>query len=662
MKYILGKNNWKTADRGEENSFLLTNGLGGFSSLTVSGSCSRGDHALLMGAKTAPNGRVHMVTNVHECLNVNHQSHELASQQYVCRTKNKKGYEYLDSFGFEYVPEWTYRASGVTVKKTIVMPHFENTVIVYYEVKKPESVQACLEVTPLLRMTAKDERLNHGSQVIWDTHEKDCLVNTDNGLKLYIAHNGTLMSHETKVSDDLYFYADAVDGRDAYGIAVSNHRLVFEACGSISRFYVIYSMDRISEAAIKQPNERLLGEIQRKQALIKKASAQTDLAKALVLAADAFIVKRDSTKEMSVIAGYPFFGDWGRDTMIALPGCTLATGRYEDAKSILKSFMSYCHRGLMPNLFPEGTAKPLYNTVDAALLFINAVYLYYKKTGDGAFVKSALPVMREIIEWYKKGTDFNIHMDDDGLIAAGGGLWQVTWMDVRWEDILPTPRHGKPVEINAYWYNALRVMGELDEKEGKQDEILAEKVKKSFLEKFWNEDRGCLNDVVTEGADGNLSVTANTQIRCNQIWALSLPFVMPNQRQAEKIIETVQIHLYTPWGLRSLSPEDADFHPVYGGSQYERDMAYHQGTVWAFPLGAYYVARLKFAENKAEEAKAVLSDMRAVTAAMAEGCLGQLAEVYDGMIPDTSKGCFAQGWSVGEILWAYKMAEDMLKN
>lgn len=313
------------------------------------------------------------------------------------------------------------------------------------------------------------------------------------------------------------------------------------------------------------------------------------------------------------------------------------------------------------NLFPEGTAKPLYNTVDAALLFINAVYLYYKKTGDGAFVKSALPVMREIIEWYKKGTDFNIHMDDGGLIAAGGGLWQVTWMDVRWEDILPTPRHGKPVEINAYWYNALRVMGELDEKEGKQDEILAEKVKKSFLEKFWNEDRGCLNDVVTEGADGNLSVTANTQIRCNQIWALSLPFVMPNQRQAEKIIETVQIHLYTPWGLRSLSPEDADFHPAYGGSQYERDMAYHQGTVWAFPLGAYYVARLKFAENKAEEAKAVLSDMRAVTAAMAEGCRGQLAEVYDGMIPDTSKGCFAQGWSVGEILWAYKMAEDMLK-
>ena len=250
------------------------------------------------------------------------------------------------------------------------------------------------------------------------------------------------------------------------------------------------------------------------------------------------------------------------------------------------------------NLSRKGTLKPLYNTVDAALLFIKAVYLYYKKTGDGAFVKSALPVMREIIEWYKKGTDFNIHMDDDGLIAAGGGLWQVTWMDVRWEDILPTPRHGKPVEINAYWYNALRVMGELDEKEGKQDEILAEKVKKSFLEKFWNEDRGCLNDVVTEGADGNLSVTANTQIRCNQIWALSLPFVMPNQRQAEKIIETVQIHLYTPWGLRSLSPEDADFHPVYGGSQYERDMAYHQGTVRAFPLGAYYVARLNLRKIK----------------------------------------------------------------
>lgn len=253
-------------------------------------------------------------------------------------------------------------------------------------------------------------------------------------------------------------------------------------------------------------------------------------------------------------------------------------------------------------------------------------------------------------------------MDDDGLIAAGGGLWQVTWMDVRWEDILPTPRHGKPVEINAYWYNALKIMGELDGQKGEQYELLAEKVKKSFIEKFWNEDRGCLNDVIAEGAAAHSSETANTQIRCNQIWALSLPFVMPNQAQAKKIIETVKIHLYTPWGLRSLSPEDAEFHPVYGGSQYERDMAYHQGTVWAFPLGAYYVARLKFAENKAEEAKAVLADMEAVTAALAEGCLGQLAEVYDGMTPDTSKGCFAQGWSVGEILWAYKMAEDMLKN
>ena len=656
MKYILGKNHWRTAAQGEETCFLLTNGLGGFSSLAVSGACGRGDHALLMGAKTAPNVRVHMVTNVHETLTVDGKSYTLAAQQYVNRTKNQNGCQYLDTFCFEYLPQWTYRAGGVTVKKTIVMPHFQNIAAVFYEIEKPEAMAAELSVTPLLRMTAKDERLSVFDHIVWDETEENCLVNKDSGLKLYFEHNGNVTKQEASFYDDLYFQEDAACGRDAYGIAFVNHSLVFRAEGEISRFYVIYSMDKIPAAVTDCPECLMKDEIERKAALENAARVSLPAAKALALAADAFIVKRDSTKEMSMIAGYPFFGDWGRDTMIALPGCTLATGRYEEAKSILNSFMAYCHKGLMPNLFPEGGAQPLYNTVDAALLFINAVYLYYKETNDKEFLDKALPVMRDIIEWYKKGTDFNIHMDDDGLIAAGSGLWQVTWMDVRWKDILPTPRHGKPVEINAYWYNALMIMSALDEETGGAAGRLAQKVKKSFCEKFWNEDRQCLKDVLS----GTGEASCDVQIRCNQIWALSLPFIMPDEAQARKIIETVKRELYTPWGLRSLAPTDEQFHPFYGGSQYERDMAYHQGTVWAFPLGAYYVAKLRFAENKKAAAAAVLSELEAVTAAMSEGCLGQIAEVYDGLTPDKSKGCFAQGWSVGEILWAYKKAEETI--
>lgn len=657
MRYVLGKNSWKTALKGEETCFLLTNGLGGFSSLTVSSACTRGDNALFMGAQTAPNVRVHMVTNVHETLTADGRAYELAAQQYVCRTKNKTGCQYLDMFSFEHVPEWMYRAGGVTVKKMVVMPHFENTVAVLYEVEKPENMSVSLEVTPLIRMTPKDERLQDGTAIVWDENEENCLVNKENGLKLYFAHNGECLRGKREVCDDLYFHTDAVDGRDGFGMAITNHRLVFKTGKTISRFYIIYSMAPVKKEISENPQQLAADEIERKQAIMAAAGVQTPIAKALAAAADAYIVKRDSTKEMSIIAGYPFFGDWGRDTMIALPGCTLAAGRYAEAKSILSSFMVYCRRGLMPNLFPEGGTEPIYNTVDAALLFINAVYLYYKETGDEVFLKSALPVMRDIIRWYKKGTDFNIHMDDDGLIAAGGGLWQVTWMDVRWEDILPTPRHGKPVEINAYWYNALMIMGELDKETGESARALASKVKQSFCEKFWNEDRKCLKDVLSDGGES----PADVQIRCNQIWALSLPFIMPDKAQALKIIDTVQTHLYTPWGLRSLSPSDEQFHGFYGGSQYERDMAYHQGTVWAFPLGAFYAAKLKFAEDKKAAARKVISQLEAVSAAMAEGCLGQISEIYDGLTPDTSKGCFAQGWSVGEILWAYKEAESALR-
>lgn len=271
------------------------------------------------------------------------------------------------------------------------------------------------------------------------------------------------------------------------------------------------------------------------------------------------------------------------------------------------------------------------------------------------FVKEAFPVMKEIITWYQKGTDFGIHMADDGLIMAGQGYDQVTWMDVRVEDILPTPRHGKPVEINAYWYNALRIMelfAPVCDTENNVDYFSqAAKVKESFCRQFWNEESGCLKDVIS-------GTEADNQIRCNQIWAISLPFSLLSKEQEKQVVETVFRKLYTPYGLRTLDPDDAQFRPFYGGAQLDRDLAYHQGTVWTFPMGGYYLAYLKV-NDYSEEAKAYVEEqLLAMEAALREGCIGQLPEIYDGENPVSSKGCFAQAWSVGEILRVY----DALRN
>ena len=334
--------------------------------------------------------------------------------------------------------------------------------------------------------------------------------------------------------------------------------------------------------------------------------------------------------------------------MIALTGCCLSAGRHDDAKSILRTFLQYEQDGLVPNLFPEGTAEPMYNTVDAALLMINIIWLYVEKTGDLAFAREAWPVMERVIRNYRQGTKHGIHMDVDGLICAGQGLDQVTWMDVRVGEILPTPRHGKPVEINAYWYSALRIMDALAGRLGvdKADYAdLADKVKTSFA-KFWMVDKMCLKDVLS-------GTSADTQIRCNQIWAVTQPFTMLTPAQEKAVVDAVYAHLYTPCGLRTLSPEDAQYHGVYAGPQKERDMAYHQGTTWVFPLGAYYLAHLKVYGDK----EAVRADLIPMEATLREGCIGQLPEIYNGDAPAFSRGCFAQAWSVGEMLRVYEALE-----
>lgn len=578
MKFIYGKNDFKSMERGQENCYLLTNGLGGFSSLTMIGSNSRNDHALLMSCTQAPNHRYHMITRTDEALQVGDEKVALSSQEYVNHTKNQYGFHYLQRFSFDTVPAWLYQAEGVELNKTIVMQHGTNAIGIRYQIENRTDRTVQLSILPQMQFVEK------GSSILQNqSYETTDDYILSNNLKLHYKTNASVEKYSTEYTEDLYYSHDARDGRDAVGKTANNHRLLFTVTAHrTAECFLIYSMDEISITI----EEMLQEELRRQELLAQKSQIKDAIGLQLVKSADQFIVDRESTKGKSIIAGYPFFTDWGRDTMIAMVGCCISTKRYDEAKSIFRTFMKYCSKGLMPNMFPEGGSDPLYNTVDASLLFIAAVYEYYVESGDQEFITEAFSTMVEIIEYYKKGTDYHIKMDQDGLIMAGNGLEQVTWMDVRYGDILPTPRHGKPVEINAYWYNALRIMGQfsrLFHKESCCYDDLADKVKESFHRLFWSEEQGCLWDVISGG-------NSDHQIRCNQIWAVSLPFTMLTKEEETKVVDKVFEKLYTPYGLRSLDKKDKDFKPKYGGSLFERDMAYHQGT--ALSHGGLYERRL----------------------------------------------------------------------
>ena len=645
MKWIYGKQELKNLERGQENCYLLTNGLGGFSSMTMTGSVARNDHALLMACVQAPNHRYNMVHRLKESLCLGEEEIVLSSQEFADGYK-EEGCPYFSSFVFDDMPIWRFLVQGVEIRKEIAMKQGENTVAVRYSIRNRSRKPAELKIVPFYQFTAKGSEPEPEQKF---QYTKNAVIS--NGMTLYFQTNGTLDNIEE--IQETYFYSyDACDGRRETGLAKSGH-IITESVqpGEEKILKLVYSMENADQDA-----DVIILEMQTyRKALEAKAGLHKEMAKELVKSASQFVSRRESTNGRTILAGYPFFEDWGRDTMIALPGICISTGQYETAKEILRTFAVNERGGLMPNLFPEGgNAPPLYNTVDAALLFINCVYLYYQAAGDRAFVQEMYPVMERIIKAYREGTDYGIHMDEDDLIQSGEGLWQVTWMDVRVGDILPTPRHGKPVEINAYWYNALCIMDELAEAADKKAVYtqLKEKVKASFVDKFWMDDKKCLKDLVS-------GTKADAQIRCNQIWAVSLTFTMLDPEKEQQVVETVFEKLYTPYGIRTLEQEDQEVHGLYQGKMEDRDMAYHQGTVWTFPLGAYYLAYLKVNQYSPEAKKIVREQLEVMEAAMREGCIGQLPEIYDGENPTRSKGCFAQAWSVGEILRVYEALEKL---
>nr|MBR4280181.1 glycogen debranching enzyme family protein [Clostridia bacterium] len=670
MRYIYGRQDAPDRVRAQENCYLLTNGLGGYSSLSGVFSMTRADQGLLVSARTAPNDRVTLLARMQETLTCGERQVYLSTQDFADGTPAEAGWKVFSSLAAEDTPKWAYDVRGVRVTREVAMAFGQNAVALRYTVENRTGKEAELTLRPMLLGFEK----GHAPENEWPVSYADGVFTMGN-MQLHLSASVPVQAEEPGYFLQAYMH-DAPDGRPEKGLVASCASLRVAAKAGKSVAVSIVASDKgcglSAEEIIEAQQERMA-------ALRAQSGLKDEAALQLVTAADAYIARRASTGGKTILAGYPFFGDWGRDTMIALTGCCLSAGRYEDARSILRTFLQYEQDGLVPNLFPEGTAEPMYNTVDAALLMINIIWLYVEKTGDLAFAEEAWPVMERIIRHYRKGTKHGIRMDADGLICAGQGLDQVTWMDVRVGEILPTPRHGKPVEINAYWYSALRIMDALADKLGldRADYAqLAERVKASFIREFWL-DAGYLKDVVSGTAAGpegghsptgasncwqeprvvdavaQAAVAAETQLRCNQIWAVTQPFTMLTPGQEKAVVDAVYAHLYTPCGLRTLSPEDEQYHGVYEGVQRERDMAYHQGTTWVFPLGAYYLAYLKVYGDK----DAVREALVPMEAALREGCIGQLPEIYNGDVPAFSRGCFAQAWSVGEMLRVYEALE-----
>ncbi|HSS99743.1 MAG TPA: amylo-alpha-1,6-glucosidase, partial [Terriglobales bacterium] len=388
-------------------------------------------------------------------------------------------------------------------------------------------------------------------------------------------------------------------------------------------------------------------EIARREQIVPSAIADDPLTQQLALAADQFIARREDG--YTIMAGYPWFTDWGRDTMIALPGLTLPTGRADIAKGILREFAKHVDQGMLPNRFPDGNEAPEFNTVDATLWFFEAIRSYLDFTGDDKFVREELySVLKDIIDWHIRGTRYNIHVLENGLLNAGEKGVQLTWMDAKVGDWVVTPRSGAPVEIQALWFNALKVMEELatrfnDQESIKRFRTCSALLQGTFNHLFWNVEKGCLYDVVNGG-------NPDASIRPNQIFAISLGHSMLPHDRAEKVLQVVEQELLTPFGLRTLNQQDPNYKGRFEGGPYQRDSAYHQGTVWPWLLGPFISAYLKIYGNNETTRTHARDLLRPLEGHLSKGCLGQISEVYDGSVPQYERGCFAQAWSVGQIM------------
>ena len=634
--------------------WLVTNGLGGFASATISGEITRRYHGFLIAALPAPQGRVVMLNDLDVAVGCSDGS--LASLRDSGR--------FVDFTLTMGLPSWRYEIDGMTIEKSVLMPARHNiTYIGFRLIGGARAIRLFLRPAVNFRRieAAVSEPLALGYAL------------TANGRHYEIAAGSGLPVLRLMISgcDATSFTADGGSRHECD--FVTEEQRGYDARGSLwspGYFTVELQPDSIATliAATEpwhtvealHPDAARRFETERRRRLVAMAppAAREGLAAELVLAADSFIITpvgrvadivrahAEGDEMRTVIAGYHWFTDWGRDAMISLEGLTLATGRVAEGKWILRAFAHYVRDGLIPNMFPEGDCEGLYHTADATLWFFHALARYVEYTGDRATLTLILPKLQEIVRLHLEGTRFGIKADPrDGLLSQGAEGYQLTWMDAKVGDWVVTPRRGKAVEINALWYNALSLLTQWlrDARHPEADEIAghAELTRQSFNRRFWNESRGCLYDVV-DGENGD-----DASFRPNQIFAVSLPHPVLDRQYWRPVVDAVEQKLLTPFGLRSLAPDEPDFKSRYFGDLRARDAAYHQGTVWAWLIGPFIDAWLKVHPDKRETARGLLAGFETV---VAEAGIGSISEIFDAEPPFTPRGCMAQAWSVAEVL------------
>jgi len=651
----LGADFLSTYDEGIKKEWIIGNGLGGFASSTVINARTRTYHGLLVAAPENYPGRYLMLSSLDEEISTNEEIYKLATHKYP-GTVSPEGFNYLSEFFQNPFPTWVYHPGGITVKKTVFMVRNSNTTCVLYDIKSRRE-EALLRIYPLV--SSRDFNITARAGYLSFTQEA-----TPAGVEL-ASSNGFTFSLSSDLQyhpNPTWYYNLEYDAEKERGLNSEEDNFspgYFESKIGLGnfRFFVAVSTGDISSLTLKQVDKLRTREANRQNLLVLDSKLIDPFALKLIRATDTFVVRSHISGEDTVIAGYHWYSDWGRDTMISLPGLLLVPYRFEEARTILNYFARYCRRGLIPNTFPAFGGEPIYNTVDASLWFIHALNRYFAYTNDFLFLSDIWDTIVNIIDHYFTGTDFGIGMDSDYLIQQGP---QLTWMDAKIGEWAVTPRAGKACEINALWYNALKTasyLGTLLGEEVSPYENLATGVVSSFEKTFWNPETNCLFDLVYKDETGN--EVKDPAIRPNQIFAVSLPYTILPPEKEKAIVDRVEKDLLTPFGLRTLSRDHSLYKGQYHGDALTRDTAYHNGTAWSWLLGAYVKAYRKVNNYSQDSLENMRTLLKGFDTQLETAGIGSISEVFDGDHPHSPGGCIAQAWSVAEILRAY--VEDVLE-
>ena len=656
--------------------WLITNGIGGYASSSILGINTRKYHGLLVAPLTPPARRFVILSKVDESIEIEGKQYNIYSN--ICENYISEGYKYQESFEKEYMPIFTYKVANIKISKIICMEYGKNTVCILYKIKN-DGPKAKFTVTPIMNFRDfHTMNTNHEFRLNQEIRNNKVKVQIDdfsnNPVYLYMS-KGTYIEHYNDTFRNMYYIEEEKRGffPEENHTVPGRFEIEVPAESTVEYSFICSLEENIEEIDVKKViNKEIIrinelmyqaGFIQKKQDLTKISEEERkklEMLRYYTVAMDNFVVYRPSFGYHTIIAGYPWFLDWGRDALISFEGLLLMTKSYKYARDVLLTLTRDIKFGLVPNGYSGYDNRPLYNSVDSSLLLFEQVKKYLDYTSDYKFIEEKIyKKLKSIIDNYSKGIDLddnNINLDEDGLISSGTEHTQNTWMDAKYGDHAFTPRNGKAVEVNSLWYNSLKIMETLAKKFGERKECkvyaeMAEKCKTSFVEKFYNPKKKCLYDVL-----------GDSKVRPNQLFSLSLsnPIIEPNSEMAQNIIETVEKKLLNKYGLKSLAKGEKGYVDIYEGDGFRRDSSYHQGITWVWLLGLYYDSlknMLKAEKNKTkkETLKKKIQEFKEKTEKtftkemLERGCLGSISEIYDSKLPNLPKGTIAQSWSVAEV-------------